>query len=447
MLTRRIALTGLATATASLAMPAIRGASAAPEGMRVKNFEHLGHSNQGDHPDGVQVMINRKTAYIGGMFNDGISVVDATDPRQPRFVEFVAQPKNTRSHHLQVHDDLLFAVNGADPWAMQQVSQVADYYSAILADNMRSRVDFTSGLRIYDISNPAKMREASFFQMPGFGLHRMWYVGGQYLYASAHLPGYRDHILAVIDVSDIAKPRIAATWALPGMRADEDAPAWFKGHRVALHHMIVKEGMGYAAWRDGGYSIHDMHDPTSPKFLSHVNYAEMIGPDGKPLSPGASHTPMPLPGRKLMLGVEEATSANCAWGMSPIHVVDVSNPLAPNRIGTLPLPSEEDFCHKGASFGPHNVHENRPGTFQSETIIFATMHNAGLRVYDLTDAANAHEIAAFVPPPPDRVVDPRPGLDVKVCQSCDVFVEADGTTYVTDTNGGINILAYKGPSA
>ena len=30
-----------------------------------------------------------------------------------------------------------------------------------------------------------------------------------------------------------------------------------EGRRVALHHMITDGDRGYAAWRDGGFTIHD----------------------------------------------------------------------------------------------------------------------------------------------------------------------------------------------
>ena len=44
---------------------------------------------------------------------------------------------------------------------------------------------------------------------------------------------------------------------------------------------------------------------------------------------------------------------------------------------------------------------------------------------------------------PERIVDIRPGAEL-VTQSTDVFVATDGTLYVTDTNGGLSILAYEG---
>ena len=51
----------------------------------------------------------------------------------------------------------------------------------------------------------------------------------------------------------------------------ETPPASF-GKRTALHHLISAGNIGYAAWRDGGYTIHDLSDPANPKLLSHRNY-------------------------------------------------------------------------------------------------------------------------------------------------------------------------------
>ena len=57
-------------------------------------------------------------------------------------------------------------------------------------------------------------------------------------------------------------------------------------------------------------------------------------------------------------------------------------------IATLPTPTGLDFCAMG-NFGPHNLHENRPGSFVSEETIFATYHNAGVRVFDIRDQYRA----------------------------------------------------------
>ena len=49
------------------------------------------------------------------------------------------------------------------------------------------------------------------------------------------------------------------------------------------------------------------------------------------------------------------------------------------------MPTDHDYIAVGGHFGPHNVHENRPGSFQSLPLIFATYQNAGVRVYDIRD--------------------------------------------------------------
>ena len=410
--------------------------NAGPGATHSKNVRLLAHSDQGGRPDGVQVIVHKGHAFVGHMFSDGFSVVDVRDPARPKPAAFVAAPKNTRSHHLQVHDGILLAVNGPNIWAMQQYASQADYYGKSLADSVTTEQPFGAGLRVFDVSQPDKPREIGFLHMPGFGAHRIWWVGGRYAYVSVHFEGYIDHTLAIIDVANPAKPTLAGHWWLPGMHraGGEEKPASF-GKRTALHHMISAGTIGYAAWRDGGYTIHDLNDPVKPKLLSHRNNSPPFG--------GGAHTPLPLPGRKLLVLADEATSANCANGLAYTWVIDVREPSNPVSIATLPTPTEEDFCQKGAKFGPHNLHENRPGSLQSEDTVFATYHNAGLRIYDMREPYQPRQVGYFVPPPPEKIVDQRPN-PAKVIQSCDVYVDVNGVMYMTDTNAGLYIMQYEG---
>jgi hypothetical protein len=405
-------------------------------GATAKNVRLLSRCDQGGRLDGVQVIVHKGHAFVGHMFADGFSVIDVRDPSKAKTVAFVAAPKNTRSHHLQISGDLLMVVNGPNIWAMQQYASQADYYAKSLADTLSIDKPFGAGVRVFDISNPATPREISYLAMPGLGAHRIWWVGGRYAYASVHLEGFIDHVLAVIDMADPAKPALVGQWWLPGMwRAGGETPPASFGKRTALHHMITAGNIGYAAWRDGGYTIHDLTDPVKPKLLSHRNNSPPFG--------GGAHTPLPLPGRNLLILGDEATSNSCANGLAYTWVIDVRNPENPVQIATLPTPDEEDFCAKGAKFGPHNMHENRPGSMVSEDLIFATYHNAGLRIYDVRDAFQPKQVGYFVPPPPETIVDQRPN-PLKVIQSCDVFVDANGVIYMTDTNAGLYILQYEG---
>ncbi len=402
------------------------------------NLRVIGHSDMGGRPDGVQVMLHAGHAYVGHMFSDGFSVLDVREPRAPCTVGFVACPPNTRSHHIQVHDGLLLATNSANIWAMQRYGHQADYFTAPLADSFTRRErEFTAGLRVFDLCDPAAPREIGFCPVEGVGLHRIWWVGGRYAYASCHFDGFTDHVLAIFDIANPAKPQLVGRWALPGMdRAAGEAPTWPAGKRWALHHMIVAGDRGYAAWRDGGVTLHDLSDPVAPRLLSH-----------RVLSPpfaGGSHTPLPLPGHGLLLLADEATSNNCANGLAHAWVMDVRDPANPVPFATLPQPAEADYCARGGKFGPHNLHENRPGTLQSETLVFATWHNAGVRVFDLSNPFQPREVGYCVPNAPTRLVDIRPGAALAT-QSCDVLATTEGLLFVTDTNAGLSVMEFSGP--
>jgi hypothetical protein len=76
-------------------------------------------------------------------------------------------------------------------------------------------------------------------------------------------------------------------------------------------------------------------------------------------------------------------------------------------------------------------------------VIFATYQNAGVRVFDIKNAFQPEQVAFYVPPAPQRLMDTRPNRP-QVIQSCDVFADRQGLLYVTDYNAGLYILEYLG---
>lgn len=107
----------------------------------------LGQTDQDGRPDGVQVMVAKGYAYVGHMFSDGITVIDVHDPRAPRPVNFIACPPNTRASHIQVHDNLLLAVNAANVWALQQYEKRQDYFGTSLVVHVADSADEFKALR------------------------------------------------------------------------------------------------------------------------------------------------------------------------------------------------------------------------------------------------------------------------------------------------------------
>src|SRR2546428_351198 len=181
-------------------------------------------AHQAGGPDGVQIMVNRRHVYVGHMFNDGVTILDAADPRRLKPVGFFTAGAGTRTHHLQVADDVMLLANGANIVAMQSYDNMRGYFENNLADSITNRKKFRSGLSIHDISRPAEMKEIAFLEMPGFGINRLWWPGGRYAYVSAHFDGFIDHILCIIDLKEITKPEIVSRWWLPGMNRAAGEP-------------------------------------------------------------------------------------------------------------------------------------------------------------------------------------------------------------------------------
>jgi hypothetical protein len=405
-----------------------------PQGIG-RRIKHVSYSDQGGRPDAVQVMVNRRHVYVGHMFSNGVTVLDASDPRRLKPVQYFALGDFTRTHQLQTANDLMLLANGANIVAMQSYDNQRGYFENNLVDSITNRKKFRSGLSIHDISR-GEMKEIAFLEIPGFGINRTHWTGGRYAYVSAHFDGFTDHILCVVDLNNITKPEIVARWWLPGMnRAAGEKPALPPGRRTALHHMLTAGNLGYGAWRDGGLTVHDIGDPRNPKLLSHINWS--------PPFPGGTHTALPLPGRNLVVVADEANAEKCAKGTFHTFVLDMRAPQNPVPIATLPTPRDRNFCAAPGTFGPHNLHENRPGSFSSEELIFATYNNAGVRVFDIKDAFAPKELAYWVPPTPKKLIDPRPKVSL-AAKTADLYVMPDGLMFVTDWNAGLNVLQYEG---
>ena len=106
----------------------------------------------------------------------------------------------------------------------------------------------------------------------------------------------------------------------------------------------------------------------------------------------------------------------------------------PVIISTLPMPDTNDFFNRPGRFGAHNVYENQPGptSFHSDTLVFGTYFNAGVRVHDTTNPFQPEEVAYFVPPVPEGAA----SLGIN-----DVYVDENRIMYVVDRiKGGLYIL-------
>ena len=406
------------------------------------NLKIIGHSDQGGRPDGVQLMVNKEYAITGHMFSDGFSVIDVRDPRNPKPVHYEPSAPNTWNIHLQTAGDLMLVINAKNMFAAEEFQNEAEYYSGQIgkkvgtadAEQPRER-NWKAGMTVYNIANPAEPKEIAFMPVDGGGIHRLWYTGGNWAYASVLLDGFTDYIFMTIDISDPTKPKEAGRYWLPGMNAAAGEMPDDASRRGGLHHAIIHGDRAYGAWRDAGLVIMDISDRTNPTLITHKNWSPPYG--------GGTHNALPLPDRDLLIVADEAVLDHAADGIKYIWIFDIREPKNPVSIATFPTPDDADYVAKGGHFGPHNIYENRPDGLVSSDTIYSTYQNAGVRVFEISNAYQPKEVAAFVPPEPVTLADKRPNRQ-KVIQSCDVWVSKDGLVYTNDFNGGLCILEYGG---
>jgi hypothetical protein len=406
-----------------------------------RNMRIIGHSDQGGRPDGMQLMVHRRHAYVAHMFSGGFSIIDVRDPKNPNTLGFISAPANTWTIHLQTCGDLLLVVHAKDMFGAREFADERAYYSGAIgkavgtAEGKRRR-DWSAGIAVYDISRPQEPRPIGFMPVEGGGVHRLWYTGGRWAYASVLLDGFTDYIFMTIDLSNPSNPVEGGRWWIPGMNlAAGERPTWAAARRYGLHHAIVHGDTAYAAWRDAGMIVLDVTDQSRPTMVVHKNWSPPFG--------GGTHNCLPLPDRDLLVVLDEAVLDSQEDGLKLIWVLDNRARDNPVSISTFPTPNETDYKAKGGHFGPHNLHENRPGTFVSSQVIFATYQNAGIRAFDISNAFAPKEMGALVPPAPRQMIDRRPNR-ARVIQSADVFVDAEGIIYATDYNAGLTIAEFGG---
>jgi len=132
-----------------------------------------------------------------------------------------------------------------------------------------------------------------------------------------------------------------------------------------------------------------------------------------------------------MLVTDESTeNAGKDWPKL-IWILDMRDEKSLVSISTCPMPPVEAFKDRGGRFGAHNIHENvaLPTAWQSDQIVLGTFFNGGLRAYDISNAFQPKEVAAFVPPPPK-------GTPAGAVQLNDVFVDERQTVYTVDRHTG-----------
>ena len=365
------------------------------------NLKIVGHHDLAGRGDGMQVLREGNTLYVGhnGTTGAGTSILDVSAPDRPKLISQWDAPENTHTHKVQVAGGLLLVNHERFPYRPK----------AHLGPH-------SAGLAVYSLDDPFAPEQIGFWESGGKGVHRIVWEGGRFAHLSATPDGYRDRIWVVIDLEDPGSPTMAGKWWWPGQwEGGGEVVAWPEGKRVAAHHALTEGAFAYVGYDDANLVVLDISDITAPQEAGRLEWGG-----------GATHTCMPLRGRDLLVVTDEQQHDGPGAAERRIHLVDIADPKNPVYLRKLPAP-DDSYDQLPQRFGPHCLHENRAGSYQSNELVFATYFNAGVRVYDLADPADPREIAHWVSETPPGSAAP---------QSNDLFVDASGIIWVTDRGTG-----------
>ncbi|HKS86310.1 MAG TPA: RNA polymerase subunit sigma-70 [Pseudolabrys sp.] len=435
---------------------------ARPEGALARNVRRIGHL---DLPGAGQVTVSGSHAYVGHIPNKenlGTSVVDISDPKNPRLVAAITlDDPASHSHKVRVAGDLMVVNHERNPTPVgRRAEQLPGVRRSLLEEHGREptraelarKLNITEadlaaveaaekqpyrngGFRLYDVSKPKAPRLIHHHLTGGIGVHR-FDMDERYAYISTEMDGFVGNILVIYDIRDPGKPLEVSRWWMPGQHiAGGEKPDW-SGKRHRLHHALRFGNEMWASCWHGGFRIVDIASMQTPRTVASYNY--------HPPFPEPTHTVMPVPirlgGRRIALAIDEEDQAQSAHeeearrgrphaGMS---VFDVSNyadirPLSLFEVSELDSPFART---PGTRFGAHQCHERMAGT-----LVFAVWFSAGLRVIDVADPSAPHEVGYFIPDPVGGRAAP---------QSNDVILDGRGLIYVVDRHVGFDVLEFDG---
>ncbi len=355
-----------------------------------------------DCPGGGQVVVDRQVAYIAHMkAPHGTSIVDVSDPAAPRQLATLEVPAGTHSHKVRAANDLMLVNREAQP-AHQPPPGAS------------------GGLGIYDVSDPARPREITFWRCGGAGVHRFTF-DGRYAYISPEMDGYVGNIVMILDLADPSRPQEVGRWWMPGQwTGGGETPSW-SGRQHRCHHPIRLGNRLYVSYWHGGFVILDIEDMAKPTFVSGLDWSPPF------ITPTHTALPVPFPlhGRRVMIAADEDVAKLEPGAPSFLWLVDITDERHPTPFATFQV-AGVDGNPQPEFTGCHQPCERVTGT---EIPVAWFAH--GLRIVDIADPHAPREVAHFLPAIPEGA---------SRVSSNDVEVDDRGLLYLIDRGRGLHIL-------
>ncbi len=246
----------------------------------------------------VQVRRDTLIAYS----TSGMNIVDISDISAPQLIAT-----------LEGADSAQLSDDGLTIYSIQQYQKITKYqlqqpvttniisnspttditFGTTTSDTLAFVSDFTAGLRIFDVTDPANPTEVGTYDTPDRAYETV--VVGNYAYVADGSTG-----LVVLDVSDPASPMLVGSLALSDLAIG----------------LVVDGDFAYMATRFDGLQILDITNPASPVLVGSVD------------TPGSAQS-VTIDGNLVYV----------ADGTGGVQVVDVTARSSPTIVGSYNTPS------------------------------------------------------------------------------------------------------------
>jgi hypothetical protein len=357
-----------------------------PPGWTTQNLELVGFTGLKDRPGAFKLVVNHSGGkwylYAGHSFDQGWSIIDVTDPKNPRYVKFVAYKtpeKGVLTAQATLHDNLL-----------------------ITAIDKDSKTD--PAVILWDISDPENWKRVGQWKGAEGGSHRNTYPGGKYAYFSTFAEGYqgKGHEIVIVDVSNPGDVKQVGVFAQPGQKKGETLPKEFPPGFHGPANISPDGKMMSAGFTPDIVNV-DISDIAHPKLIGRLTMVPPFMYAGNQ----SVHTVLVNWDKKMIYASSEASKWGC--DESPMNwaaLVDNKDPTHPRLMSLFPTPRPpkdapyKDFCDKGGRFGPHNtvMEQHNPAVHRQTDRMYVTWFNAGLRAFDVSDPYLPTEVGWFMPP-------------------------------------------------
>jgi hypothetical protein len=440
-----------------------------------KNMRLLGHDGLQARSAYQPVIVhqgNRYLAYIGHhggtrevpkpinpltgqLENNGTSIVDVTDPRNPKYLKHIPGQEGA---------------GGPDAGGAQMV-RVCEGSRLPRADRSKFymlRTFGTAGHEIWDVTDPLNPVRLASIGGNYRDTHKSWWECGTGIaYLVSAVPGWRvKRMTEVYDLGDPAKPAKIRDFGLPGQEPGATGAIPTELHGPISLPEVNRVYFGYGSSSGGILQIVDREkllkgpkEPTPENLL----YPQVGRMDLSPLT--GAHTVFPMlqmpiaefanDGRSVrdfVMIVNEATQNECKpQGREMVWFTDVSIESHPQIVSNFNVrESSGQFCSRGGRFGAHSSNESMAPVFYKK-LAFVTYFNAGVRAIDVRDPYQPREVGYFIPAITEatdkrcvRVEGGEPRCKVAI-QTNNVETDDRGFIYIVDrANTGLHILELTG---